>query len=138
MRTTAFLLTLALVALAVTATAGDKPAVHKKTTLEGKLVCLGCDLKKSDGAHAACSIYGHKHALKTKDGKHINFLENDYSKDLINGEKYHNKGISVAGVYYDKANMLDVETFTVDDTMRGWCGHCKAMDNCPFGGRGKM
>jgi len=128
--------------LVTTATAQtEKAAIAQKgnhASFEGQLVCLGCDLKKAEGARAACTAYGHKHALKMKDGGYISFLENDFSKDLINGEKYHNDSITVTGVFHDKANVLDVETFTVNGEKKGWCNHCKAMDGCPFMGKGKM
>ena len=112
------------------AKAEQKAAPH--VTLQGKLVCLGCDLKTAQGARAACSAYGHKHALKTRDGKYINFLANQYSEDLISGEKYHNKDVELHGIMFADANMLDVESFTVDGQKKGWCGHCNAMDGCPF------
>ena len=102
-------------------------------TISGKLVCLGCSLKKADGAHADCKTYGHTHALMTKDGKYINFLENKFAADLIKGEKYDNKTIEVTGTFFAKANLIDVESFTVDGAKKGWCDHCKAMDGCMAG-----
>lgn len=99
-------------------------------TISGTLVCLGCDLKKADGARAACSVYGHKHALKTADGRYINLLENQYSDALVNGDKYHNKAIKVAGTMFANSNTMDVRTFTVDGKTSGWCGGCKTMDGC--------
>jgi len=102
----------------------------EQVTMKGTLVCLGCDLNKAEGARAACPAYGHKHALKTADGKYINFLENQYSADLIKGEKFHNKQIEVHGLYYANANQLDVEDFTVAGKKMSWCGHCKGMDGC--------
>ena len=111
--------------------AGEKAGKH--VDFEGKLVCLGCDLKSSEDARAACSVYGHKHALKTDDGKYITFLENQYSEDLIKGEKYQNKDIKVHGVYHASANQLDVESFEVDGKTNAWCGNCKAMDGCAAG-----
>ena len=133
----------ALLLTGMSLTAGEKEekeAVKKAehVSLKGKLVCLGCDLKKAEGARAACSVYGHTHALKTEDGKYINFLENQYSADLIKGEKYHDKPIEMDGIYFVDANVLDVETFTVDGKKVGWCGHCKAMDQCPFMKKGEM
>jgi hypothetical protein len=111
--------------------AGDQVEKQlEKTTFEGKLVCTSCDLKQSDGARAQCSVYGHEHGLKTKDGKNITFLHNQYSDDLIKGEKYHNQDATVTGTYYADANQLDVETFTVDGKQKSWCGHCEAMDGC--------
>ncbi len=98
-------------------------------TLKGTLVCLGCSLKK-DGANSECSTFGHKHALKTEDGKFINFLENKFAADLIKGEKYSNKQVEVHGVYFANANSLDVENFSVDSKKKTWCGHCSSMDSC--------
>ena len=140
MRVTILLSMMTLLAVALTGVAGEVADEQKpiKASFKGKLVCAGCDLKKAEGARAACSVYGHNHVLKKTDGTFISFLENDYSKDLIDGEKYHNKDISVSGVYYPNANLLDVGTFTVDGQQKGWCGHCKAMDGCPFKDKGKM
>ncbi len=130
-------LAVALMALGVVA--GEAPKVETKhSTFEGQLVCLGCDLSKSEDARAACKTYGCNHALKTSDGQYINFLQNDFSKDL-SSDKHHNKAVAVSGIYHASANVLDVESFTVDGGQKqGWCDHCKAMDNCPFKGHGKM
>ena len=105
-------------------------------TFSGTLVCQGCDLKKNEGARAACNVYGHKHALKTDDGKYINFLENKFSEDLVNGEKYQNRKIKINGNYYASANMIDIDNFTVDEKMKSWCDHCQAMDGCMAGKKG--
>ena len=102
----------------------------QNVTFEGKLVCIGCDLKKAEGARAECSAYGHKHTLKTSDGRYINLLENKYSADLMSNEKYAGKDIKVQGVYYASANQLDVQSFTVGDNTMSWCGNCKGMDGC--------
>ena len=99
---------------------------------------MGCDLKKAEGANAACSVYGHEHALKKADGSYISLLENDYSKDLIKGEKYHNMDVTLTGVYHKSANVLDVQTFTVDGKKKSWCDHCKAMDGCASKDQEKM
>jgi hypothetical protein len=109
-------------------THASSKAVDK--TLDGKLVCLGCDLKKSGGARTDCKTYGHDHVLKTEDGRYISFLENQYSTDLIKGEKYHNKDIVVQGKFHANANLMDVESFKVDGQKKTWCNHCKAMDGC--------
>jgi len=106
----------------------QKSAEH--VTLEGKIVCMSCDLKKTEGASAACSVYGHQHALKTTDGKYVNFLENKHSEDLFKGEKYQNKNMKIHGIHYANANMLEVETFQVGDKTMSWCGHCSKMDAC--------
>ena len=102
-------------------------------SFDGTLVCQACDLKKAENARAECKTYGHTHALKTSDGRHINFLPNKYSADLMGGEKWHNEKVKVHGVYFANANQLDVETFEVGDKKMGWCDHCSAMDGCMVG-----
>lgn len=134
-RTTALFLTLVFLFAFISVMAGEtttesKATGGKKGQFEGTLVCLGCSLKTADGARAACSTYGHKHALKTADGKYLNFLENQYSADLISGEKYHNEAVNVQGVYFADANLIDVESFEVNGKKKGWCNGCKSMDAC--------
>jgi hypothetical protein len=99
-------------------------------TFDGKIVCMGCDLKKTRGANADCSQYGCNHALKTSDGKYISLMKNKYSKDLMGSEKYAGKNISVTGAYYADANTVDVKSFKVDGKKMSWCNHCKSMDAC--------
>ncbi len=127
---TALLIVLVFLFSVIPVTAGDKTSSGKQAEFEGTLVCLGCSLKSDDGARAACSTFGHKHALKTAEGKYVNFLENQYSADLMAGKKYHNAEVKVQGVYFANANLLDVETFEVGGKQKGWCGGCKSMDGC--------
>ena len=133
------ILSVLLLAAVISVQAGEvttPKAAHE--SFDGTLVCLGCDLKKAEGARAACSAFGHKHALKTADGKYISLLENQYSKDLVAGEKYHNQKVSIHGIYHANANQLDVETFTVEGKTKGWCDGCKSMDGCAAKGSGDM
>ena len=102
-------------------------AQHK--TVTGTMVCMGCELKHGEGARAACADFGHQHAIKTEDGKYISLLENKYSKELM-GEKHHNKAVTVHGVLYPRANILDVESFQVDGHKKSWCEGHKNMDAC--------
>jgi hypothetical protein len=82
-------------------------------TLKGTLTCLGCDLKKAHGAGAQCSVYGHKHALKTADGKYYTFLENAKSEPLIKGEKWHNKPLEVTGTVFPGSQVIEVKEYKV-------------------------
>jgi hypothetical protein len=105
-------------------------AEGKHASLEGQLVCLACTIKNEEGARAECRNFGHTHALKTEDGKFISFLENKYSEDLFKGEKYSGKNISVHGIYHADANLLDVESYKIDDETFTWCQTHEAMDRC--------
>ncbi len=130
-RKVSYLIVLALLVLAIALFAGEgKKEKAEYKTFSGKLVCQGCDLKMAEGARAACKSYGHKHALKTAKGNYVGFLENKFSADLISGEKYHNADVEVRGIYYANANLLDVETYTVDGNGKAWCEGHGAMDAC--------
>ncbi len=112
-----------------TTTSASAPKVEN-ASFEGTLVCMGCDLKKSEGARSACKTTGCTHAIKTSDGQYINLLENEYSSELIKGGDFHNKPIKANGVYFANANQLDVKSFTIDGKEKSWCGHCSKMDGC--------
>ncbi len=130
-------LTLAIIMLslfAVTVMAGPdnaykKAETSKETTIKGTMVCLGCELKKGDGANAECKDFGHTHALKTEDGKLVSLLENKFAKDLMS-DKYHGKNVEINGTMFANANILDVQSFSVDGKNKSWCGGCKSMDGC--------
>ncbi len=102
---------------------GDKHE-QAKTTIEGKIVCIGCDLHHSEGANFQCSKYGHKGALKTSDGKIWSFVENDHAKKLINDKKLHGKAIKVTGKKIDKAMLIDVVSYEIDGKKMEWCEKC--------------
>lgn len=89
--------------------------------ITGTLLCLGCSLKKEEGANAQCSIYGHQTALKIETvvffgsrepdknyrGKIVFFLTNDRSAELLKA-KYHGRKITIVGRMFLKANLVDV------------------------------
>lgn len=122
------LLLMVVMLAAVTSFAGEeKESAPEQMTLEGKLVCLGCDLKSNEGARSSCSEFGHTHAIKSADGKYIGFLPNKFSKDLLKGEKYHNADLSVNGAFHATANLMDVHSFQVggggNELVRSLQGH---------------
>ena len=100
------------------------------TTITGKIVCLACELKGSDGARADCALYGHREVLKALDGRYVYFLENRYSEDLLKGKKYHDKDVVVHGRYFSAGNLVDVKSFEVDGREYSWCAQCRDMDSC--------
>ena len=144
LRRTTWLLVVAVSMLSVTALANNCQTSESKetarldgrkhVTLSGTLVCTGCDLKKAENARAACAEFGHTHALKTADGRYINLLENKYSADLLQTDKYRNKKLEIHGIHYAGANVLDVEAYVAPDGKKmSWCDHCKGMDACMAG-----
>jgi hypothetical protein len=125
-----FIAVLAVIAIAEEKAGHDHGTMTEaQKSFEGTLVCTGCSLKKYEGARSQCSVYGHTHSLRTTEGKYISFLPNKFSDAIMKGEKYHNQKVTVSGVYHTSANMLDVESFTVEGNKNTWCDHCNAMDS---------
>ena len=94
----------------------------------GKVICLGCSLKKDKGANAQCSIYGHTNAIVLEkvidhQGKKLNelkgkiyqFLHNDQSDSLIKDHSYVGKTVIVVGKIYPEANTIEVNFFKVKE-----------------------
>ncbi len=109
----------------------DAKIEGKQVTMSGTLVCLGCTLAKTAGAKSNCKEDGCSHALKTKNGNFVSLLQNKESRTLLSGADGHNKAVTVTGVFFANANVIDVQSFSVDGgkTM-SWCGGCKKMDAC--------
>ncbi|KKK66611.1 hypothetical protein LCGC14_2962350, partial [marine sediment metagenome] len=92
-----------------------------KAKVAGVNFCLGCALKKEQGAGAQCSRFGHKHSLRvtqvTVDGKEradmqgwvLHYLETDKSQDLIH--KHHGARLTVIGKIYSRERVLEVISF---------------------------
>ena len=109
-----------------------KSQAKRDITLEGKAVCIGCQLKKAEGAHSACKIYGHKHGLMDKEGRLYTFVENDRSVQLIKGEGVHGKRIKVKGDLFPQAQYIDLKSYEVEEeegkwVEMAWCEHCNVM-----------
>lgn len=92
-----------------------------EVVVTGKIICLGCHLKKEKGAQAQCSIYGHTNAIvleKVVDhhgkkfdelkGKIYQFLHNDASDKLIKDHSYTGKILVIVGKIYPEANLIEV------------------------------
>ena len=75
-------------------------------------------------------MFGHSHAVKTAAGKFVILLENKFSKELLAGERFMEKEVSVQGIYFASANVIDVDRFTVDGKTHSWCDGHTAMDDC--------
>jgi len=98
----------------------------EEVVVTGKVICLGCHLKKDKGAKAQCSIYGHTNAivlekvidqqgkkLNELNGKIYEFLHNDQSDKLIKDHQLVGKTIIVVGKIYSEANIIEVNFFKV-------------------------
>jgi hypothetical protein len=106
---------------AAAASAAPQALVNQELSLVGENYCLGCSLKKEQGAKAQCSVYGHRHALrvesaKGKDGQalpslggqSLHYLDNDQSKPLLQEEGFHKKRVEVKGRLFAAERTLEV------------------------------
>lgn len=108
---------------AIEARGQERDAVTKKggapVVVSGENVCVGCTLKKEQGAAAQCSVYGHTHALRVEraavDGKAapelknriLHYLPNSNSEDLI--KLFHGEKLTLTGRLYQEAQVLEVD-----------------------------
>ena len=87
-----------------------------KTTLTGEIVCVGCSLKKLDGANAQCSLYAqHAMGFKTGDGTLWSIVDNEIGHDIIRGHTLlGHKKATITGYIYPIANMIEIGTIKVE------------------------
>lgn len=104
------ILVIGLMMTGVTSTAQAK---DQSETIKGQVVCFGCSLKKEQGAKAQCSVYGHKNAIKMKNGKIWSILENDASAELIKNHEYAGNNVEITGKKLANAQTIEVESFKV-------------------------
>lgn len=96
----------------------EAPQAAVLTTVTGQNFCLGCALKKEQGAGAQCDKYGHRHALKvtnaSADGKDqaemkgwvLTYLDTDKAQPYITGK--HEAVVKVKGKVYAQERVLEV------------------------------
>lgn len=95
-------------------------ADEETEVIRGKVVCVGCTLKKTEGANSACSIYGCKHGLLTDDGELYSFLENKKSEEVIHTGKYAKKDVEVTGRVFEKAHIIDLANISIVEREGGY------------------
>jgi len=87
-----------------------------KMFIKGELVCVGCSLKKLNGANAQCDLFAH-HAIgfKTADGSYWSIIDNAVGHDVIRGHELVNKrSATISGWLYPIANMVEIDSITID------------------------
>ncbi|MBI3585158.1 MAG: hypothetical protein HY096_14570 [Nitrospinae bacterium] len=87
-----------------------------KITLTGDLLCVGCSLKKLDGANAQCDLYAH-HAIgfKTADGTLWSIVDNAKGHDVIRShELLEKKKATITGYLYPIANFIEIDDIQVE------------------------
>lgn len=93
----------------------DKAKGLDKMTLKGELVCIGCSLKKLDGANAQCNIYAH-HAIgfKAADGTLWSIVDNQKGHDIIRSHTLlEHKKATITGWMYPLAHFIEIDEINV-------------------------
>ena len=87
-----------------------------RVTLKGELVCIGCSLKRLDGANAQCNLFAH-HAIgfKTADGLLWSIVDNEKGHDVIRAHKLLEKVKKATnkGWIYPVANFIEIDSIEV-------------------------
>jgi len=86
-----------------------------KMALSGELVCIGCTLKKLDGANAQCNLYSH-HAIgfKAQDGTLWSIVDNAKGHDIIRSHNLlEKKKATISGYLYPLAHYIEIDTIKV-------------------------
>lgn len=107
---------LVLSAGVVSAGGWDKKKGMDKITLSGELVCIGCSLKKLDGANAQCDLYAH-HAIgfKANDGTLWSIVDNEKGHDVIRSHALlEKKNATITGWLYPLAHYVELDGIEVD------------------------
>ncbi len=94
----------------------DKDKGLDKVTVKGDLVCIGCSLKKMNGANAQCSLYSqHAIGFKSADGTLWSIVDNAKGHDII---RAHNllgkKKATITGWIYPLAHFIEIDDIRVD------------------------
>ena len=111
-------ITLILVVTASFAYAGgwDKAKGLDKSTLKGELVCVGCSLKKLDGANAQCNLYAqHAIGFKAADGTLWSLVDNAKGHDITRALKLlGHKKAEISGWMFPLARFIEIDSIKVD------------------------
>ena len=87
-----------------------------KVTLRGELLCIGCSLKKLDGANAQCDLYAH-HAIgfRAGDGTLWSIVDNDKGHDITRSHTLlEKKKATITGWMYPLAHYIEIDEIQVD------------------------
>lgn len=87
-----------------------------KLKLKGQLVCVGCSLKKMNGADAQCSLFAH-HAVgfKSGDGTLWSIVDNEKGHDVIRAHTLvGKKNATISGWIYPSAHFVEIDSIEVE------------------------
>lgn len=111
-----FLFALSMMGSQALAGGWDKEKGLDKMKLPGELVCIGCSLKKLDGANAQCNLYAH-HAIgfKANDGTLWSIVDNERGHDVVRAHTLlEKKKAIITGWIYPSAHYIEIDDISVE------------------------
>jgi len=94
----------------------DKQKGLNEIALSGELVCVGCSLKKLDGANAQCSLYAqHLIGFKAGDGTLWSIIDNAKGHDITRSHSLlEHKKATITGYMFPLAHFIEVTDIQVE------------------------
>jgi hypothetical protein len=94
----------------------DKSKGMDKVSLKGEIVCLGCTLKKMNGANAQCSLYSqHEMGFKSADGTLWSIVDNAKGHDITRAHQLlGHKQATITGWLYPLAHFIEIDNIDVE------------------------
>ncbi len=85
----------------------------RQATLQGQIVCLGCELAKQPElkGEVDCKRFGHVWILKATDGKFYHFLRSKVADKVVGDENLHGKGVRIDGLLFEDGNAIEVKSY---------------------------
>ena len=130
MKTFAVLLASLLTVGAMQDKTQEKPEKRKmkdRKWVEGKIVCIGCQLEKERGVNSQCTLHAkHAQGFLDKDGRIWTLVDNARGHGVIANAKLRGKNIRLFGWQFKKHQYLELWKYALKqkDAWVGW-DYCK-------------
>ena len=101
----------AIIALAVTAFFiffQNNYAGGKLQNISGQIVCIGCELKKSQSSSYDCKAQGHLPVIKTSDGEYYSFNASNPQFGNLQKDEMYGCTINAIGYVYGKEHFVNI------------------------------
>lgn len=87
----------------------NPPKVSATRVFKARVVCIGCELKKSDGVSPQCNLYSHhEHGLLLPSGQIWSILDNDRGHGLRTDHDYLTQTVLVHAHPLPRAQYMDI------------------------------
>lgn len=91
--------------------------LSKRVEVEGKIICIGCELKNRDkDFDPQCTLYSkHGQGLLSSDGSIYSFVDNAKGHLVVSSDKLKGKDVKILGWKFPNAQIIEVSRYSVKD-----------------------